>query len=306
MSITIKNIVILENDRIEDGNRIMMMVNRLQDKPNIIILDRLMYNREQDEIFAAILKSDTVGVQTTFLHTNQIKGFAKMFAKISEPKQIVFAYKESKEKLIDILTSEELYNVRHHNIYYTDGYDKPVVMNFSDIHKQYEIELAEKAKELLAIKDNKTGVKIRVTNIQANSKPFEGIKPGDILDVIDNSKNDPRPGRGIWVWGNGEPVKLLKEDGYNEYEFYSNELYSSENNVKGEVAGLSIEEQILLIVNKDLNILNIGKIKGCIELHNESPMTNFGNLVCDMLEIERRGHRSQINAIYETYLKLEY
>lgn len=304
MSITIKNIVILENERIEDGNCIMMMVNRLQDKPNIIILDRLMYNREDNEILEAILKSDTIGVQTTFLYANQIVGFAKMFAKITKPKQIVFAYEHSKEKLLDILTPEQFYSVKHHNIYYTDGYGEIGLFDFSDVHKQYEIELEKQAEELLATKDKKTGIKIKVTNIQAFGKAFQGIKTGDILDVIDNSKNDPNPDRGIWVWGNGEPIKLLKCDGYNEYEFYSNEHYSNKTNTNGEIVKLSIEEQILLIANKDLNLLNIGKIKGCIELHNDDNTTNFGNLVCDILGIERRGNRTRINTLYNQHLNL--
>lgn len=47
------------------------------------------------------------------------------------------------------------------------------------------------------------------------------LKNEDIVDEIDMSEIDPRPGWGIWVMGLTEPVKLIgKRDsrGHNEYE----------------------------------------------------------------------------------------
>lgn len=67
-----------------------------------------------------------------------------------------------------------------------------------------------------------TGRKIKIGDLKSVVGPqWSKLKEGQIVDEIDMSKLDPRPGWGIWVMGLSEPVKLIgRRDSrqYNEYE----------------------------------------------------------------------------------------
>jgi uncharacterized protein (DUF608 family) len=53
-------------------------------------------------------------------------------------------------------------------------------------------------------------MKIQIIIQPCVGKFNENLQKGTIHEVIDNSKNDPRPGRGIWIMGAYDtPVKLI-------------------------------------------------------------------------------------------------
>ena len=56
-------------------------------------------------------------------------------------------------------------------------------------------------------------VKIRITQCNANGQAFSNITPGSIHEVITPPDGYKNGDKGVWVQGNGEPVKVL----FNEY-----------------------------------------------------------------------------------------
>lgn len=68
----------------------------------------------------------------------------------------------------------------------------------------------------------KTGYKIKIKNIIAQGAQWSTLKEGDIVDELECSEIDPNPSRGVWVMGKDEPVKLLNDSGYDEFEYSEN------------------------------------------------------------------------------------
>lgn len=70
-----------------------------------------------------------------------------------------------------------------------------------------------------------TGRKIKIGNLASVvGKEWSQLVPDSIVDEVDMSMMDPRPGSGVWVMGLTAPVKLIgrfDQRGYNEYEIIS-------------------------------------------------------------------------------------
>lgn len=54
--------------------------------------------------------------------------------------------------------------------------------------------------------------KIKITHCTAQGKIFENIIDGSIHEVVTPPKNYKNDHTGVWVMGNGEPVKILTEE----------------------------------------------------------------------------------------------
>lgn len=59
--------------------------------------------------------------------------------------------------------------------------------------------------------------RIRITYCKAFGSSFENITSGSIHKVISTPIGEKEDGRGVWVLGAGEPVKVLN----NEFEIVS-------------------------------------------------------------------------------------
>ena len=57
-----------------------------------------------------------------------------------------------------------------------------------------------------------TSDKIKIINCRASGNAFSNITPGSIHEVITPPKGYKQYDKGVWVYGNGEPVKVLFDE----------------------------------------------------------------------------------------------
>lgn len=140
-----------------------------------------------------------------------------------------------------------------------------------------------------------TGQMVLVKTVMATGKQWANLQTGQILPALDMSQQDPRHNRGIWVMGVTEPVKLLNDSGYDEYEVIISEDTPLSN----------IAVEVLKMVDwfevkeKDIYAV-IGFIEDALaDEENKSSQLHW-NLTAwlDDNNLPRRGNRNKI----ETYL----
>ena len=107
------------------------------------------------------------------------------------------------------------------------------------------------------------------------------------------SETDPNPNRGIWVWGDGQPVKLLYDDGYKEYEIITSDL--------NEVAAEILKRVSIYKPTASDAFALMGIISASLE---DIAMHDNITAWLDDKGIERRGNRSNIlQLIWKTVKK---
>lgn len=256
---------------------------------------------------------DMIAVETTLIHKHQVNDMVALMSKIREPKQILFTWKTTVEDLFEYLKDEnEITTIDHHNIGYyglSDNSDKLewCIINtevFRENAKLVRVKIAQEA-EIKRLKDEAdkkyrdeainrpTGQKIRINRVLATSKPFRTLVPNTVVDVLDMSAQDPNPKRGIWVWGDGEPVKLVNDERYNEYTLLSNDV----SEVACEVLKMAgIDKPTNTDVFSVIGFIKDAKTSG--ELH-----VNITDWL-DERELPRRGLRTQIERYILSQLTL--
>lgn len=128
----------------------------------------------------------------------------------------------------------------------------------------------------------KTGRKVKILNVQAVGSLFVNLKSNMIVDEIDMSEVDERPERGVWVMGKGEPVKLLNDHPYNEFEL----VVENENDN-------DLAEELCKKCSVELTRKNIMGVTGILRLIELNTMDK-ANLICEILRISKRGNRTVI------------
>ena len=194
---------------------------------------------DKTEFFPALMWCDTILVQTTLIHKYQVDEMVELMSKIRETKQIVFTWEGTVKELYAYMQDEDdIVNIAHHKIgYFPHDYEiedgmRSEIQN-SELFAQNAAIVAEKLRIAEEIRQAKlaaeklyrdeainrpTGQMALIKTIQAHGKAWSTLVTGSIVPVLDMTGQDERSNRGIWVWGNGEPVKLLNDGGYNEYE----------------------------------------------------------------------------------------
>jgi len=290
-----RKLLILENDFIDFKNNHTYVGSFMNDwkkqfNGEVIVFDNLRH-RSTESIYLAFKETDDIAVQTAFVNGSdeQLISFANLLANIPESKNIYIGNYDLKRQLENHLTDNQIYRIRHHNIYNmsfevefsnNDKIDFSKIINTVDVSIKIETEYKESAKQRL------TGLKVKVLGCSAKGKAFENLPIGEVVDTLDMSETDPNPNRGVWIQGNGEPIKLVNDSGLDEYEIFKDSV-SNENKLEAVLSSVSYSSPIS---NKDL--IYIQHI-----INNPKEYLNAGNEICDTLGIERRGNRQRINNI---------
>lgn len=152
---------------------------------------------------------------------------------------------------------------------------------------EYHEEKAKLEKE--RIERNKgfrrTGRMVRIKDIKAFGPQWGNLKEGDIVQELDCSSIDPNPKRGVWVMGIDEPVKLLNDSGYEEWEsegFQANELAREFFS-----RGAMLHQTELMGLVKDWII----KCSGSMKL-SDAELWEWCDNLCTTLKLERRVNRA--------------
>jgi len=246
-------------------------------------------SKSREEIFGAVSKCTDIVCQTALVNGSevQLEGMVAMLAKIKAPKNIHLAFLGSNgvfEYLDANFSDEELLAISHHSIFeMTYDEEKPVVFT-----ERINLFLEKQAQHKQYLADGKTrltGRKILILACNAGGgSAFSGLPIGQEVDEVDMSDADENTHRGVWVWGNGVPVKLVNDCGLQEYKI---------------VSKLSAEEKVVEIFKTigikitDRSFLETNGIAMVIEDEEFSSMEK-ANIICEELQIEKRGNRQKI------------
>lgn len=241
-----KKIIVIENSfTVPDGveDIIKDFAERREDVKLYTNFDHLN-EANLKNLFHDLNWCDMIVVETTLINKYQVDDMVALMSKIKEPKQILFTWKTTVEDLFDYLKDEDdIITIDHHNIGYygltdNEGKLESAIINSEDFRqnaKLVRVKIAREA-EIKRLKDEAdkkyrdeavnrlTGQKIRINRILSTNAAFKTLVPNTIVDVVDMSEQDPNPKRGIWVWGDGEPVKLVNDEGYYEYTLITTDV----------------------------------------------------------------------------------
>lgn len=307
-----KKLLVIENDgRVPDN--VKRIINKLQ-PVEVKEITAFQYAKPE-EVFAALMWCEIILIQTTLIHKYQVDEMVELMSKIKEPKQIIFTWEDTVKELYEYLSDDDsIVGIAHHKIGYfphdfevEDGIEEGIHNTnvFADkaaiVAEKLRLEAEEKARKLAAEKQYRdeaqsrpTGQMVLIKTIQANGKQWSTLQEGTIVPALDMSEQDERANRGIWVWGLDEPVKLLNDCGYDEYE-----IVTSKETPMREIA-MEVLKMANIYEPKEKDVYGvIGFIEAALEEENKSSELHWTLTAwLDENEIPRRGNRTKI----ENYL----
>jgi len=299
-----KILVVFENDFTLDRADYVKRFIEEYGEGEVIELTRL-HTRSNSEIFAAVSKCTDIAVQTCFVNGSdyQLIDMVNLLGKVSNPINIYIKYlglsneNELFEYLTDNITPEQFFKVEHHKIYamcdslfhFDDEPYEHELLDFSEITKAVHEENKRKEERIIFLqgyketaKQRPTGRKIKVLGCTANGKAFQNLPIGEVVDELECNEllETSNPPRGVWIWGNGEPIMLVNDHGFKEYE----------------IDGITLDDVIDTMLKKGGLLITDNKyhVIKSILLNGELGDTTKANLVCEELDIPKRDNRSYI------------
>ena len=257
-----------------------------------VIIERA--SGKKAEVFEAVNKSDAIFFASTFLYKEEVKGVGDLLKAVKEPKMIFgWPMNSSKDLAASIESIWDVYEMvqfSHHRIF-------EILHRRIDENDNWyrELDMTLYGKEVAALEEERIKrnagfkrlkTKVLIKKIQACGPEWSLLKEGDIVDELDCSEIDDCPQRGIWVMGKTEPVKLLNDSGYDEWEYVNPNCYDLANEFfsRGSVNDENHRDLKKLIGDY------IGKRTGKLRM-NESELRD----VCDQSrkneEVEHGGNR---------------
>lgn len=259
-------------------------------------------NRSREEVFKAVSRCTDIAVQTCFVNgsDDQLHGMVKMLAKIPNPINVYIAYlgisnqNELFEYLKDNVEPKDLLSIAQHKIYamsrdrYGNDKEPHLLLDFTPITKKLVKQLNDIQTYKDTARERPTGRKIRIIACNAFSNAFKDLPIGQIVDelICDKLVAKKSKHRGVWIWGNGEPVTLVNDCGLVEYEIVTPLSTNEKLTELSKLVDLSVKLE-------KLSPLEIEGLRNVIEDDEESPMSK-ANYICELLEIEKRGNRQNI------------
>jgi len=289
-----KRLVILENDAEIKKHEHRYSFDFMNSFDGEIDICTHVYSFNHFEILEKFKKCSHIVFQTSLVGGSQyqVESYLNLLRQIEHSIDIhmIFFNTTIFEEMIRWFSSKELLELEHHN-FFEFSFDedlkiKSTKVDFSIILDEYKEKIRiEKEYKDTAV-NRLTGRKIKILACTAKGSVFEKLSIGSIVDELDMSSQDPRPERGVWVQGNGEPVKLVNDTGIQEYEIAIFDK-SPETLIDAIFKTLSINKD-----NYDIDDF--------IEIiQDESCSTVIANEFCELLDIAKRGNRRLIANIIE-------
>ncbi len=293
-----KHLVILENDNELSGDRHDYVSKFAEEYSGKITKLTSLRARTKEEIYTAVSTATDIAVQSTLSYgaDAQLHSMVALLSKIQHPITIYIRYlgllEESTQSfLLNELSPKELISIEHHKVY--DFHDQYIwddgdfiAVDFSSVINPYREEQAREKQIKVDAQFKPTGRRVKVLACNAYGEPFKNLPLGEIVDVIDYTYKDDKPERGVWIWGNGEPIKLVNDCGMAEYDV---QIESKEDVL------FSIKSSIPQLQHK----FTPNEQKAFDELfdfvvNNKELPSTIANIICDEYDIEKRYNRSMI------------
>lgn len=294
----LKRCLFIENGifSIEESFGVYRIFNSLKEKGvECRVVERA--NQNKKDVFEGVKWCDSIFFSSTFLHPNEIKGLGDLIKSVEDPKMIFGKvtggdFDSLQYEMENIWTVHELAGFVHHRLFEID--DK-FDLGFSEIDMNYYVKCV-KDLEMERIERNKgfqkTGRKIKIKTIQASGKQWSNLKEGDIVDELDCTSIDPNPSRGAWVMGLEEPVKLLNDSGYEEWEY---------DDLKADALAREFFSRGSMLDKTDLMNIVSDWIKKCSGRLNPGELWEWCDNMCETVGVERRGNRSYFERRLKEY-----
>jgi len=286
-------LVILENDAEITHERNRYVYEFKENFDGEVLLLTNLRLKEKDEIFKALFEATHIAAETAVVNGSerQFHSVMMMLAKIKEPKNIYIKLMgdDLKEYISDNLEKKEVCDILHHNIYELSCHveiNPHVLIDLSSVVKDYlETQTLEKQYRDSAI-NRPTGRKIKVLGCLASGKAFGNLTIGETVDELDMSEQEPNANRGVWIQGNGEPIKLINDCGIQEYQIVS----------KLTPIELMVEIQKSTYPIFDIAELNPLMVEGLLTGIEDERTSSLdkANFICENLDIPKRSNRAKI------------
>jgi len=299
-------LVVIENDMTLDHADYVKAF--MEEYDGEIIIMTGFRQKTKEEIINNVSKCTDIAVQSCFISgsEHQFAMMVGLLSKLKNPINVYIAYigfrdnhqQELYDFIVDNTTPDQLASIEQHTIYAMSHdkyhlYDEVhIKLDFSDITAKTHKARTKKAVHDLYLEwyketanDRKTGRKILVLGCTAHGNPFKNLPIGQEVDELDcHELSTGGISRGVWIQGNGEPIMLVNDHGFNEYKI---------------VTKLSIEE-IFAEIGKttDVNVdaLKRLEIEGILAVIKDSENDNMSkaNFICEETGITKRSNRQKI------------
>jgi hypothetical protein len=297
-------VLVLENEWLHKEDLVNILIQDFKEQGHEIIIIENAVRQDRDEVIKAMASADILVFQTTWLRTHEVEPLGKLLVAM-KPMEIYaislcsHSIYHNLENTFDVetlakLSKHKLFDVQQAHRSLRDE-NWAVEVDLKRYQKQLDDAEAKRQKLYKGLKP--TGFKIRIKKLQAFGNAWANLKEGDIVDALDYSKHDPNKGRGVWVMGNGEPVKLLNSDGYDEFEYADNKCFAlatdfyTRGNKADKASGIRLLAQYIN-----------GYLSRDIE-NGEKTLWDFCDEVCNLVGVERRGNRHYFETRLSAYLK---
>lgn len=301
-----KKVLILENEHWNDNDSTQLhsLYKDLKKDPTIEfkIIDHAG-GRDKNEIVESLLWCDVLLFASTFLYQSDVKGLGDLLMKIPITKNVIgyaMSNKSLQQHIEDTWGLKELAQMSHHKVFELVWFDEDLLEFSENPFKeidliQYKTQWDKEEEERIFKNHNmpKTGRKIRIGKIQASGPQWSLLKEGDVVDELDCSSIDERPSRGAWVMGKDEPVKLLNDSGYEEYQYddLTAEGLTLEFFSRGSAKNRTdLMETLQLWIYKSV---------GC-QL-DDTELWEWCDNICNLVGVERRGNRHYFESRLKEY-----
>ncbi len=300
-----KKVLILENEIWEDDDttQLHFFYRKLKTMGvKFTIIDRAA-GKPKNDIVKALMSNEVLLFSSTFLYEQDVKGLGDLLGSeyfVNSPKVVighVMGQRGNLKYYIEkIWNLEELAKMSHHKVLELVEVHTSLGEPFSEINmKEYKTLWDKREKERITKNHSmpKTGRKVKICDIQAFGPQWSLLKKGDVVDELDCSSIDESPERGVWVMGKDEPVKLLNDNGYEEYEY---------EDVTSEALVLEFFSRGSRKDRKDLmETLQLWIYKCCGIQLEDGELWEKCDDVCKLIGVERRGNRKYFERRLKEY-----
>jgi len=302
-----KTLLILENDFEITKSYHPFVWNFKENFDGEVIELTGLRQRSDAEIFTAVNKCNIIAVQTCFVNgsDDQLFSMLTLLSKIKESKDIYIYLMggDLNTYLLRNLEDADFFKIKHHNIFkmgdkrYDSILEDNILLDFSiQINTHIEIIRLAEEKRIFELhytstsNTRPTGRKIKILGCTALGEQFKNLIPGEIVNEVDMSVIDPNNKRGVWIYGKTEAIKLVNDCGMLEYQIAS------------ELDLITILREISNCTNINTEKLTEIEIRGISNLLNDEDYDSHekANILCDALNVPRRGNRINLERLIET------
>jgi hypothetical protein len=257
--------------------------------------------KDRNEIVQALLWADVLMFESTFLYESDVKGLGDLLMKIPVSKHVIgypVSNKSLQQHIEQIWEVEELAKMSHHKVFeLVETHpslmdEEPPLLEIDMV--QYKTIWDKQEKERIEKNHSipKTGRKVRIGKLQAFGEQWSLLKEGDVVDELDCTSIDPNNKRGVWVMGKDEPVKLLNDDNYEEFQFET--ITAEALTIEFFSRGRSKDRKDLMETVEIWIARVSAKCDG-------SELWDWCDSLCNLIGVERRGNRSYFEKRLKEY-----